>query len=240
MQLRKILILTMLLVCELCFSQFTDEQLFAAYLQQDMSLWREYISTFDWKKANKQERLRLLNYEYGFTAFEIDANPKSGKHFLQLFQQHTEQMKAELSTALYYTYLSAINAFEFKLDKTKLFSSGLNAFRLAHKAEEADKNNPIALTLAGNVDFYAPSAFGGDKARALNKFETALTLLRNNMRPEYQWNYAATMLCVAQCYEHLGQRQSAIRYCQQILAEYPNFAYIRDIYLPQLLKSNKQ
>lgn len=206
-----------------------------------MSLWRTYITNINWEQLDTQERKRLVNYEYGFVATAIDEHDPQAEYFLKRFRTHVEQMYDSrlISEAHYCMYMSSVNAYDFMLNKSRLFSSGLESFKLVKKAAKLAPNDPFVLTLKANVDFYAPSAFGGDKEAALEMFVRAEQLFRQRGNYQYLWNYASLRMCIAQCYDKIGNRQKAIEVCQSILREIPDFTYIRDEYLPDLMASKE-
>ena len=230
------LLTTLLLSATMLMAQYTDERLFADYLRRDLSSWGEYIDATDWNKIDTKERLRLINYEYGWIATAIDSQSPKSKEYLANFFTHIEQIRPEISQSTYCTYLSAAYAYEFMLDKSKLFSAGLKSFNLCKEAVEHDNTDPIALTLKGNVDFYAPKAFGGNKEKALDYFLKAKKYFKERGNYKYLWNYWSMEMCIAQCYEKTGRLDEAIAQCRAILAQNPDFTYIRDEYLPELLK----
>ena len=213
---RSVGLFILLFVSRLCFAQFTDKQLYEGYLTQDLTSWREYVSTADWENMTAAERTRLINYEYGLVPVEIDRGSSNSRSLLDTYKAHIEAHKGTLTSSQYAAYMSAAHAYEYLLDKSSLLSEGLAAFRLATKAVEEDPANPVALSLKGNVDFYAPAIFGGSKKNL--------------------WNYPALQLCIAQCYEKTDRIKKAIAKCEEILREHPDFVYVRDEYLPSLRK----
>ena len=232
--------LAFLLFCSaICFAQYSDEQLYNAFLQQDMSVWKEYITTAQWEQLTGKERLRLINYEYGYIATAIDQKEPEAEQYLAEFRKHVESEYAagEISEARYCMYMSSVNAYDFMLNKSRLFSAGLQSFKLVKKAAELAPDDPFVLTLKANVDFYAPPAFGGNKEDALSMFLRARNLFVKTEDCKTLWNYASLRMCIAQCYEKTGNKQQAIDECRAILAEIPDFRYIRDEYLPYLLKT---
>lgn len=215
-------------------AQFTDKDLYDAYLRQDISLWDEFIETADFESMTVRQQLRFLNYEYGYVAAAIGAQADDAEKHLAAFEKHIDE--ATLSESFRYTYQSAAAAYAITFNKSKFVALGTKTIRYANRAVELDSLNPYALSLKANTCFYAPKVAGGDKQKALHYFLRAEQLFRETNCTTYNWNYRVAQLCVAQCYEKLGQLYSAIAQCEAILAEEPNFTYVRDTYLPQLLK----
>ena len=224
------------LCSNLCLAQITDEQLYHAYLSQDLTLWGEYIATADWAKLSASERTRLINYYYGYIPFRHDAKADDCRQLLDNYLRFLESHRAKMTPSEYATYRSSAHAYEYLLDNSKIVSEGLKSFKLAKQAVELDSLNPVALSLKGNVDFYAPKFFGGSKKRAMRAFLRAEKLMHDNAKYKFWWNYPALQLCIAQCYEKEGDIAKAVAECERILREHPDFRYVRDEYLPSLRK----
>lgn len=238
----RILLFTLLTYSAVCFAHYSDERLYEAFLRQDMSEWKAYIDDTSWDTISVEERLRLLNYEYGYIAAVIEQPDSQVEKYLAAFRAHVDEeyRRHHISEARYCMYMSSIHAYDFMLNKSRLFSSGLQSFKLVKKAVELDPDDPFVLTLKANVDFYAPSAFGGDKEEALRMFTRARELFKETVDYTHLWNYASLRMCIAQCYEKTGDRQRAIAECRDILQDIPDFSYIRDTYLPALLAYDHQ
>lgn len=204
-----------------------DSTLLQAYLREDMQLWRTYINTVCWEKADTLTRLQLLNYEYGFAAYMVDRYPDEALPYLNRFRSHITSLESALTPARHATYLSAAYAYTFKLNNTRLLSCALRSYRLAHRAVTLAPNDPLALTLLGNVYFYAPTILGGDKRRALHYFTQADSLMQSEPEARLLWNYPALRLCIAQCYEKTGDTKQAAAAYEELLRLYPDFQYVK-------------
>ena len=139
-------LLACLLFCSaLCFAQYTDEQLYKAFLQQDMSVWRDFVTTSKWEELSVKDRKRLINYEYGFLATAIDQKDPHADEYLSAFRRHveTEYKEGHISEAYYCMYMSSVNAYDFMLNKSRLFSAGLQSFKLVKRAAELAEEEGI-------------------------------------------------------------------------------------------------
>ena len=219
--------------------------LLEAYLNNDMSAWQATIDDARWETLCDDEKINIINTEYGYIATLLDEAPtgckqsKSDKsarkaqaqHYLDAFINHIEDAKDILPESRYCMYLSGAYAYKFML--TGNISAGVKSFQLCHDAVEKDPKDPLALTLVGNVEFYAPKLLGGSKKKALEHFNAAKTYIQ---APQYDlwWNKPALYLCLIQCYEKMGQKEKALTTAKALLQSYPNFIYLRDTYLPQL------
>lgn len=229
------LLAVLLLIPVFGLAQYSERDLYNAYLRSDMSLWKEYIEHTDWDAIAIAEKQRLLNYQYGYVAFAISAEDKDAEAHLLRFERHTEDMKNVLDASTLACYRSSYAAYKMSFNVFRKLMYANQAMSLANEAMRLDSLNPAALTLKANIDLYCPKAFGGNKARALRYFLRAEKRYQELGITKCNWNYRALQLCIAQCYEKTGKKEQAIRKCRSILQEEPDFSYIRDIYLPTLL-----
>lgn len=229
-----------LFVAKLAFGQFSDKQLYQAYMQSDLTLWGQYIDAQHWSQLNHQQRRRLINYEYGYIPVLADkGHMEAAAKYLQQYNQHLLDEQPYLSEADFLAYTAASHAYAYLLDKSLIFSQGMQSFKVAKQAVEADPQNVIALTLKGNVDFYAPKIFGGNKQKAIEMFLQAEKTMLSDTTYRYLWNLPAMQLAIAQCYDYMGNTDAAIQQVYKLLHTHPHFTYAKDTYLPQL-KEKKQ
>ena len=218
-----------------CFGQYDEKSLYYCYLGQDKKLWKEYVTKTPWLSIDNNERQRLMNYEYGYIAYAISQYPSEAKQMLETFNQHINSMAGKMPESTRMTYMAAAASYAASINKITILSNGPKAYSYSAKAVELDNKNPYALTLRGSVYFYCPTAFGGDKTKALKLLKNAEHIYRNTGDTIHNWNYRSVQMVIAQCYEKTGQKDKAIEKCRMILKEEPDFAYIRDCYLPELL-----
>lgn len=244
MKTRLIALSVCLLSGMLSFAQYTDAVMFDAYLRTDMTVWDKYLHAVDFDKQSAKEKARYLNYEYGYVASAIDAKAPDAEKHLADFEKHIKALSTVLPKATVLDYESSLAAYKAMMNKAKFLSYGLESFNKVKEAFETDSLNPYVLTLKGNVDFYAPKAFGGNKKRALTYFYKAQRIFEQKGDTVNNWNYLSARLCSVQCEEKLGNIDKAVTLARKLLQRYPNYAYMRDTYLPELLekqaKKNKK
>ncbi len=230
------LLLILLLLSQPAVSQiYSDEALYKGYLTDDMKLWKEYIISADWDRMGNKERVRLLNYEYGYIAYALSAKDPDVKQLLANFNKHLNSMDGKMEEATRLTYLSAAASYAISLNKFTIANNAPKTFNYADEALTTDPDNPLTLTLRGSIYFYCPKSFGGDKKMALRYLEKAEQLFQQKGDTINNWNYLSTQMITVQCLDKIGNKQEAIRKCRDILQREPDYAYIRDCYLPELL-----
>ena len=216
---RKLTLFILLLSAGLSAADFTgDRYLLDAYLRNDMTVWQAHIDS-----------AADLPYEYGYCAAIMTENKEAARPYVKRFKEHTAQQKAQLPKGHYEMYMSAVYVYELRLHDSFHPAKSLS---LARKAVELAPNDPLTLTYCGMALFYAPQPFG-NKKEALTLFEKAEKLFQGNRWYNCWWRPAA-MMYAAQCYDKQGNTAEAIRRCEALLKEYPDYAFIRDIYMPAL------
>lgn len=181
-----------------------DRELFDAYRQENMAVWKEYIESLQPSAVSSQ----TLLYEYGYCGYIVAEAKKEGKEallpeakrYVQQFREHVEAQKGQLPAGHYEMYMSAVMVYELRLHIT---IRPIKAMSLAKEATRLAPEDPLVLSYYGTSLFYAPKPFGS-KSEALTWFEKADSHFRDP-----QWNYCwvreATKMYIRQCHEKLGR-----------------------------------
>ena len=237
---RKLLLFILLSCCGLTYGQFTREQMYHAYLTEDMPYWQQYLDQTDWNSLSDEDQLRYLNYEYGWIGAVIDTKPKNIREYVDAFLVHIEEQESLLPIGTRLTYISSYWAYRAKLNDWAYAKFGLRAKNIAEEAVQKDPENPIAVTLVGCVDFYAPSLFGGSKTRALVAFNKAVDIFRQSGDTINNWNYASAQLQLMLCLSKTKQYDAAKELADQVLQQNPDFRFVREVFLPELQKKMQE
>ena len=206
--------------------------MFQAYLDNDMKRWGSEIQKYIAQpNLTIVDKIDLSNYLYGYVAAILETEKKNViESLLKVWNNYLDEIEATKGNrADVHVYRSAIAAYKFKLNPI-LLAQATRSLNELDRALDTDPNNFLAIGLKGNVKFYMP----GNKKESIVWFERALEHLDTSA--VYRWNQCAITLCLAQAYEKIGNKQKAIEICNAELQREPNFAYMRDIYLPSLMK----
>jgi hypothetical protein len=116
---------------------------------------------------------------------------------------------------------------------------------VAHEVSEKGLTNPRALWLMGQNQLAAPPPYGGDPVKAAATFrrgiEAALVETRQVSAPEPswipRWGGAENLMSLAYLYSHsaLEDRDLALAYADGSMVAVPEWHYVRDVLLPQIL-----
>lgn len=181
-----------------------DRELFDAYRQENMAVWKDYIESLQPSAVSSQ----TLIYEHGYCGYIVAEAKKEGKEallpeakrYVQQFREHVEAQKGKLPAGHYEMYLSAVMVYELRLH---IAIRPIKAMSLAKEATRLAPEDPLVLSYYGTSLFYAPKPFGS-KSEALTWFEKADSHFRDPQW-EYCWVREATKMYIRQCHEKLGK-----------------------------------
>lgn len=217
MKLKYLLIL--LMVSSMCYAQYSNCQLYEAYITRDMSVWEHYIDSADWDSLDTEQRKQLLNYEYGFSAYMLGIDVEKSKKLIQRFATHLEAIKGELQEERYCAYLASVYTYQLALNRGQLVKYAKRIFSNIERAMELNPNDPFVLSMQGNVEFYSPF---GNKKTALGYYQKADSLYGIAGADYERWNRRAVQLTYIQCLDKQRRSDEAIALCEKLLAEEPN------------------
>jgi len=203
----------------MCYAQYSNCQLYEAYITRDMSVWEHYIDSADWDSLDTEQRKQLLNYEYGFSAYMLGIDVEKGKKLIQRFATHLEAIKGELQEERYCAYLASVYTYQLALNKNQLVKYAKRIFSNIERAMELNPNDPFVLSMQGNVEFYSPF---GNKKTALGYYQKADSLYGIAGADYERWNRRAVQLTYIQCLDKQRRSDEAIALCEKLLAEEPN------------------
>ena len=203
----------------MCHAQYSNCQLYEAYITRDMSVWEHYIDSADWDSLDTEQRKQLLNYEYGFSAYMLGIDVVKGKKLIQRFATHLEAIKGELQEERYCAYLASVYTYQLALNRGQLVKYAKRIFSNIERAMELNPNDPFVLSMQGNVEFYSPF---GNKKTALGYYQKADSLYGIAGADYERWNRRAVQLTYIQCLDKQRRGDEAITLCEKLLAEEPN------------------
>jgi hypothetical protein len=109
-------------------------------------------------------------------------------------------MKDNLPPARYEAYMASVYTYKMALDNTRLISHAKSLFACINRIKDMDTRDALALSMLGNVEFYAPT---GSKKRALEYFLQADSVYSIQAEEYELWNHQAVKMTIEQCREKL-------------------------------------
>lgn len=237
-------LLTLLVPLNSVFAAVVDhDRMYKAYLANDMATWGRLLSEYvSIDTLTIEDKIDMSNYFYGYIATILKTEKKEHvERLISIWEGYLEDIeKSGVNSSTIHVYLSSIAAYRTSLYPMKALSYVKESLLELDLAKTINPENPLVVGLQGNVLFYMPKIMGGDKKKALECFQKAVRLHEENPNILYRWNECGIRLCLAQAYEKLDRKQEAIEVCRKTLEIVPDFSFMRDIYLPELLSRDKK
>lgn len=233
------LILAALLLLTIQIKATYRSDVYSAYINNNMGLWRNVIERMNAIPEKDNELLlELINYQYGYIGYCLGFDKKDeARELLQDAQKNLEILEdREYSLSVINSYKSAFYGFRIGLNPITAPVYGMRSLDCAKNAVKLDPENYLGYVQLGNSEFYMPSTFGGSKKEALEYFLEAKKLIERN--PESladDWNYLSLLIVIGQTYTYLKDYDSAQRVYLDILELEPGFLYVKDDLYPKLL-----
>lgn len=223
------------------YSESTYKKTFyTTYINREMYKWGGILHTIEANKppTTTDQRLDLINYYYGYIGYLIGKKQyeEAGNQIIKGEKIIHQVLNVSPRNATAYAYKGSFIGFRIGISKLKTFSLSRESMENINKAYELDPQNVQAIIDKGNILFYSPRLFGGDKDEALNFYLKGSRILEKNKDTDQNWVYLNLLTMVAQAYDKTNNREDAKLTCVKILRKEPNYKWMKDVYYPKLLE----
>jgi len=223
------LIIILLLLFSLRLDASYRSEIYSAYINNKMDLWRNVIDRMDAVQDKSNELvLELVNYHYGYIGYCIGFDRKEeAKKYLSVARKNVEILeKRKYSLSVINSYKAAFYGFSIGLHPITAPVNGLKSIDCAKTALKLDPEHYLSYVQFGNILFYMPSAFGGSKKEALEYYLKAKELFEKDPAGTAgNWNYMSLLIVIGQTYTYLSDYLSAQSVYENILKIEPGFLY---------------
>lgn len=217
--------------------------IYTAFITHDMAKWENVIKTIE--AANNtntvDQKLELINYYYGYIGWMIGQKQfKKAELYIPRGEKLIRQvLSVSPKNATAYSFKGSFLGFKIGIDKCKAIFIGADSRNSINKALELDPQNVQAIIDKGNLLYYSPSFFGGDKREALNYFLKGARLLEKNKETCQSWVYLNLLTIIASTYEKTDRLVDAKLTYEKIMRNEPEINWVKkDLYPVLLAKIN--
>lgn len=220
--------------------QTTRQQLYHTFIAGRMDQWGGIIAAFEAGTSPDTEgkKLELANYCYGYIGYLLGVKRLADAEiYLKKGQKMVEQVltvNPKNPEAL--AYKGAFLAFRISTDHSIAAILGPTSVFYIHKAYKLDPENLQAIIDQANFFFYAPGFFGGDVDKAIPLYAKAAAYMESTGLSKENWMYFNLMVLLAKANDKAGRFEEAKRVYSRMLVIEPEFGWVKNELLPDLMK----
>lgn len=239
----KLMLLLLLLIPLQTFAGNRSE-IYSAYINNRMDLWKNVIDRMEATDPKTNEfLLELVNYQYGYIGYCLGfGKEKEARQYLSLAEKNVSVLvKAGYKVPVLNAYMAAFFAFRISLNAVSAPFLGPKSLNAAKKSVELDGGNYFGYVQLGNAYFYMPAAFGGSKKVAFENFSRARNMMEKDpLLTNGNWNYLSLLVTIAQSHTYLEEYDKAKAGYEHLLEIEPGFLYVKEDLYPKLLTKMKK
>jgi tetratricopeptide (TPR) repeat protein len=240
-------LITILILLTLATTAFPEspykKSIYTAFITHDMAKWEKVIRIIEARRATNtiNQKLELINYYYGYIGWLI--GQKKFAQAAELIPKGekliNEVLKISPENATAYSFKGSFTGFKIGIDKCKAIFLGSESRSNINKAILLDPQNLQAIIDKGNLLFYSPRIFGGDKNEALNYFLKGERIMERNNETYQNWVYLNLLTMIATVYEKTNKLEDAKLTYEKIMRNEPDIKWVKNDLYPQLLAKIK-
>lgn len=221
------------------------EKLYDLFIEQKIPQWGAVLSQMsaDQSCATLEGRHEILCGYYGLVGHLVDKKRKTEaqnylKTALALADKYKKQYPRDARFKALYSNLLGLKIALSPLKATTLASNMLSTAREAYRIAP---NDSWVSILYGNILFYMPGMFGGDKAKGLECYRHARQTMEKNLSTNsHHWLYVQLLVTIGVVYEHDGNYEQALSMYKNIMNKYPDYAFVREVLYPRAQKAVRE
>lgn len=220
-----------------------SKEIYTAFINRDMQKWEKVILTYESSNAENtvDQKLELISYYYGYIGYllGIKQYEKAEKYIDNGEKLIKEVLHVSPKNATALSFKGSFLGFRIGVCKYKAVFLQSDSKEFVNKSLKTDPQNTQGLIDKGNILYYAPRIFGGNKKEALEYFLKAKTIFEQKNDIHQNWMYLNLLTIIASAYDDLGNQLAAKNTYDKILTLEPNIIWVKNDLYPKLLERMK-
>lgn len=221
------------------------ERLYDLFIAQKIPQWGTVLSQMSADKMcdTLDGQYEILCGYYGLVGHLVDKKRKDEaqaylKTALALSEKYRKQYPHDARFKALHANLVGLKIALSPLRATTLAPGMLSSAREAYKIDAGD--SWVSL-LYGNILFYMPGVFGGDKEEGLACYQSARREMEKNMSVNsHHWLYVQLLVTIGVVNERNERYEQALAMYKTIMDKYPDYAFVRNILYPRAQKAMRE
>jgi tetratricopeptide (TPR) repeat protein len=209
------------------------KSIYDAFIVRDMTKWESVVQSMEASHSvtTVDQKLELVSYYYGVIGYLI--GKKQYLHAEQLTNKGEalidQVLHASPKNATATSYKGSFTGFRVGIKKFKALLLIFDSKKYINKAVEMDPQNVQALIDKGNMYYYAPAVFGGDKKTAITYYLKAAGIMEQKNETLDNWVYLNTLTMIAFVYTKTENPNAAKQMYNKIMRLEPNITWAKEV-----------
>src|ERR1035437_1812771 len=210
-----------------------SKNIYDAFIVRDMTKWESVIQSMEASHSvtTVDQKLELIGYYYGVIGYLI--GKKQYLHAEQLTNKGDalieQVLHASPKNVTATSYKGSFTGFRVGIKKFKALLLIFDSKKYINKAVEMDPQNVQALIDKGNMYYYAPAIFGGDKKVALTYYLKAVGIMEQKNETHENWAYLNTLTMIAFAYAKTDNPNAAKLTYAKVMRIEPNITWLKEV-----------
>lgn len=210
-----------------------SKSIYDAFIVRDMTKWESIVQSMEASRTvtTIDQKLELVSYYYGVIGYLI--GKKQYAHAEQLTNKGEALidlvLKASPKNVTATSYKGSFTGFRVGIKKFKALLLIFDSKKYINRAVEMDPQNVQALIDKGNMYYYAPAMFGGDKKTALTYYLKAAGIMEQRNETSDNWVYLNTLTMIAFAYTKTDNPSAAKQMYAKIMRLEPNITWAKEV-----------
>lgn len=220
-----------------------NKELYDSFIANKMYLWEDQMEKMEsnYKDTKSINCLYDLAFaQYGFIVYCILNNERDkAQKFLHKAEHNANKLLRHDSLwAEIYSLKAALYGFKIEFNKFKAPKYGLKSLEYMDMAMSMDDENARVWMEKGNITYYIPAFLGGGLPEAITSLKKSVLLFEKDKEYlEHNWLYLLVMTNLGRWYTEAGEPDKAKAIYLKILEFEPDFLWIKNELLPEILKN---
>jgi tetratricopeptide (TPR) repeat protein len=219
-----------------------DEAIYEAYVTGDTYLWEKTlekgVGTFNLSQKDAIYKLSLAYYGLIGNYINAEKLNEAEKHIEYIKPIIEKMLDRNPGSSRFNALRGALYAFEINLSSYKAMFLGPKSQKYIEKAVDLDSSEPQAWVEYGNMMYYMPSIFGGDKAKGIEAYQKAIGLFENKNQLKHSWLYLNTIAVLGQWYFQMDEPKKSEACYKKVLSIEPQFKWVKELIKKQKRENN--
>ena len=219
-----------------------EEKAYIAYINSSVFMWKQLSKEADFilsdNNSTPKNKIEAIKLKYGllYSCLSNKDEETYEKHLDKTLEQIKLLVKENPGSSNLHAITAGIMSVQMGFSPMKGMTLGSQSGIHIGKAISLDSLNAAAWRQHANSKYFTPKMWGGDIQEAIKSYEFTISLFEKNNQTK-DWMYLDALAWLGIAYEKTDQIEKAKATYEKALKVEPEFTWIKNQLLPDLIES---